>query len=517
MAIYAGIPGALVCLAVCIYQLSLPNVLFGYHEYDDGVYLGAAMRFVHGVMPYKDFVIVHPPGIMLLMAPIALIGGVVGSDNAMALARDCTVLVTALNCLLAALAVRHRGRVASLFAGLALACFPMAPAADSTLFLEPYLVFFSLSGIVVMFQGGRLAPPRRLLLAGAMLGFAGAVKVWAAFVIAAAAFVCIRQVKQALVPLLLGSSIGFGVACLPFFAMAPHEFLRDVLGDQFDRVTAGGAGFSSSMRILWVTGLYGLTVLRTPQGLAVLLAGAFVLFVGLVYRSNRRELASADRMIFAGSVASVAAMWGPKDIYAHYVYFPAGFLAMLLGIAVGMAVQHPLLSGRTVRRGIAALTVATVAFLLPQQADYARDNLAVDATSTSFLNLFISPGSCVVTDDVSLIITANVFRPKADGCPAVIDAYGTWLANGPEGPVTPVPGHPQIQSAGPFAPVFVNEWARWLSQSDWMISSLSKMSTYIPWTPALRAWFGQDFHLVAGGDGLWLYKHAHRTAPPLAG
>ena len=69
----AVVPG-LVALGVCAYQLSLPNVLFGYHystgnPYDDGVYLGAALHLVNGVLPYRDFVLLHPPGITLLMTP----------------------------------------------------------------------------------------------------------------------------------------------------------------------------------------------------------------------------------------------------------------------------------------------------------------------------------------------------------------------------------------------------------------------------------------------------------------
>ena len=48
------------------YQFSLPLVLFGIHGYtgngyDDGVYLGAATRLVHGVLPYRDFDFVQPP------------------------------------------------------------------------------------------------------------------------------------------------------------------------------------------------------------------------------------------------------------------------------------------------------------------------------------------------------------------------------------------------------------------------------------------------------------------------
>ena len=107
------VPG-LVALGVCAYQLSLPNVLFGYHystgnPYDDGVYLGAALHLVNGVLPYRDFVLLHPPGVALLMTPIAALGRIIGTRDAMAGARLVTVLITALNAGLAAIAASQPG------------------------------------------------------------------------------------------------------------------------------------------------------------------------------------------------------------------------------------------------------------------------------------------------------------------------------------------------------------------------------------------------------------------------
>ena len=162
----AALPG-FVALGVCAYQLSLPNVLFGYHystgnPYDDGVYMGAALHLVNGVLPYRDFVLLHPPGVPLLMSPLAALGRVIGTRDALVGARLVTVLVTGLNAVLAAIAVRHRGVGAMLMAGTALACFPLAVAADQSLLLEPYLVCFCLIGVVAMFSGGEPPPPATL-------------------------------------------------------------------------------------------------------------------------------------------------------------------------------------------------------------------------------------------------------------------------------------------------------------------------------------------------------------------
>jgi alpha-1,2-mannosyltransferase len=62
-----------------LYQLSRPGYLLGVTEYDDGVQFGDAVRLVSGVIPYRDFVVVQPPGSVLLMTPVALVAKVTGT------------------------------------------------------------------------------------------------------------------------------------------------------------------------------------------------------------------------------------------------------------------------------------------------------------------------------------------------------------------------------------------------------------------------------------------------------
>ena len=63
-----------------------------------------------------------------------------------------------------------------LVTGVSLALFPLAVAADQSLLLEPYLVCLSLLGVIALFARDGLASPRRVLLAGLVLGFAGTIK-----------------------------------------------------------------------------------------------------------------------------------------------------------------------------------------------------------------------------------------------------------------------------------------------------------------------------------------------------
>src|SRR5579859_5964676 len=102
-ALGAGSPAALgviaagtaLALAIRLYQVLRPGYLTGITEYDDGVYFGAALRLVHGAMPYHSFVLVQPPGIVVLMAPLALLARATSSETGFAVARLLTALAGA--------------------------------------------------------------------------------------------------------------------------------------------------------------------------------------------------------------------------------------------------------------------------------------------------------------------------------------------------------------------------------------------------------------------------------------
>ena len=156
-------------LAIRLYLLSRTRYLAGITEYDDGVYLGGAIDLLSGAVPYRDFAFVQPPGILLLMTPAALIakvaaassrdGGRPAGDRLRASAA-CVALAGSL--------VRHRGPLAALTACGLLAVYPDDIMAAHTLLLEPWMNLLVLAGGCLAFTGGRLAPPARLLWAGAV-------------------------------------------------------------------------------------------------------------------------------------------------------------------------------------------------------------------------------------------------------------------------------------------------------------------------------------------------------------
>ncbi len=109
--------------------------LYGLNDYDDGVYFGAAVALVHGSIPYRDFLLLHPPGILYVLAPFAALGNLVGDATAFAAARLAFMLLGAANAGLVALVAGRIGRRAALFAGVLYAVWPVAANVERTTWL----------------------------------------------------------------------------------------------------------------------------------------------------------------------------------------------------------------------------------------------------------------------------------------------------------------------------------------------------------------------------------------------
>ena len=191
----------LVALGIGIYQLSLPNVLSGVlpvtRDYDEGVYVSVSIRLIHGVLPYRDFVFIHPPGIALLMSPLALLGVITGSSaSSLIIARVLILVVVAINAVLVGRLVRLIGRVAVAVASFSLALWPLSVAVDRDIELEPYLVLFCLVGALLVFKTDEDPSKRRVFLGGLAFGFAFAVKIWALMPIAAVLLVMLPRWRR---------------------------------------------------------------------------------------------------------------------------------------------------------------------------------------------------------------------------------------------------------------------------------------------------------------------------------
>jgi hypothetical protein len=506
ISLFAVVAAFALALGICLHQLSLPGVLHGVDEYDDGFYLGTVMRLVNGTVPYKDFVYPQPPGLPLLLAPLGLVGRIIGTRSLMADLRILTAFVTAANAGLVAFLLRRRGVVPALVAGAALALFPMALTADKTLMLEPYLLLFCLLGVTVMFSGDELGGPRRLLLAGLVFGFACTLKLWAVLPVAVAVACCLPRWRRDARPLFGGVVVGFLVPSLPFFVLAPRNFLRDLVAIQFLRHHAP-ATTSAADRLLYITGIPGLPSIHATHTFAFVLAAGFagLVVVAFVAPVSRTKF---DWFVLATGILSVAAMFISPDFHYHYTYFPAVFVALLFGVCcdrlarfVGSVAPRrlrlrPMIAAFAPLAAVGLVVVASV-WGVGQETRFDRLDPGILTVGDQGLAVehVVPAGACTVTDEPALTITADRFVPDRSSCPDVVDTFSTWIAYDPN---TLPP------SAGPYDPKLVAAWQSWLSQADYAV--LSDSPFRIPFSAELIAWFNQNYKLISTSYGVQVYE-----------
>lgn len=500
------IVATLVGLALRLYQLSRPGYLLGITEYDDGTDFGSAVRLVHGALPYRDFIMVQPPGITLLMAPVALATKTLGTVSGMAAARVLTALASAAAVPLGGLLTRHRGLLAVTVTCGILAVYPDSLLAARTVLLEPWLVLGCLLGALAVFDGDRLAGGRRLLWGGLAFGFAGAVKVWAILPVLVIVALTARRPRDA-ARFGVGVAVGFLAAVLPFALLAPETFYRSVIMAQLVRADLARVPFG--FRLQHMLGLTHAPLLPTPALVAIAAAVIVIIVVLSVLAVHLTHQAPPALEKFATATFAlvvVAFMW-PSDFYNHYSAFLAPFLALAIALPLSRVVGAPAVASARarpmalLRRGVALLAVlALTAFAVLQAAAESQLAAAIPASEISAAERVIPPGACVLSDQMSYTIAIDRFASDVPGCSTMVDGVGSdYALSGGQNGLTGAGNVPAVEQL-------------WMSafraaQYLWLTSDNTRR---IPWTPRLRAYFLANFvPLTQGPDWLYVRKAGH--------
>ena len=494
-----------------LYPVFEPHGSMTVYGYDGSVYLGASVRLLHGVLPYRDFVFVQPPGIVLLMTPVSLLALGLGTDAGLWLARLVTIFVMAANCGLVAWLLRRLGPAASLSGGLYLALFTVASSADSQLKLEPYLALCCLVGAALLFEGdGVTADRRRALWAGVAIGVAGLVKLWAIFPAAVMVLLVVLLRRTALNRFVLGMVAAFGAGAIVFVLAAPSAFVRDVLVTQLSPSSGRGAGTGivGRVRYLAESDLRPLVEWfpASSSSASLWVAALAVAVVVLVLALRRARMTALEWFAIGSSALSILALLVSPHYSTYYLYLQAPFVGLLVGVVVGegatrlrsIGIRRPRTARAIAVGGAALLAVLAVALWRDQAA---TDRAYVGATalsgSLSFVDTAIPSGSCVVTSDAYLTLATDRFDPSSEGCPAVVDAYGTWFAADPSDPPPTASSH---------VPGLTGQWAKMLSSAQYLVLD-SWTESYIPWDRTLRAWFAANYTPVGSGAGVTVYRN----------
>jgi hypothetical protein len=451
----------IVALAARAIPVLIGGGLLGLHGYDDGVYFGAATAFVHGVVPYGDFLLLHPPGLVLLLSPFAMLGTLIGDPAAFALARVSTMVLGAMNAVLVAFVVGRHGRLAGLTAGALYAVWSTASNVERSTDLHGPQNTLLLLGLLALARPGRIGPGRAAL-AGVVLGLATAVQLWQAVSIAVVLWwVVVRALGEGwgrLRPALAyigAASIGFGLVCLPFLAAAPQAMVRYMLVDQVSRPSQG-VGAIERLRVL--EGLPRLAQL--PETLRVLVPDPVVVTLaacGLALVLLTAWRCSWTRLWAVLAIAQSAVVLSTPSFFNDYPGFVAPAATLVLG--TGLAVGADWLARERVSAFQAHGAMVVMLALLAGVSVARREG---ERLSLADIERDIAKARCVAADSPALLVLTSAMRRNLDtGCALVLDPVGIPY-DSDRGRLLPGP----VDHARRHAPGYQAAMVSWYTQAD---------------------------------------------------
>ncbi len=478
-----------------IHELTLHDVLGGLTLPPGGVNLASAVALSKGQLPYDNFVLTQPPGMSILLLPFAWAAHNSGGP-ALDAARGLTALVSVIDVFLVAFTARLHGIASTFIAGVLFATFPSAFYATSTVTLEPFLVLFCLLAYQAAFTQGQLATGGRLILAGALIGFAVTIKPWA-LVPVVVLFVCAAvNWREALARVVGGVVLGIGVPCITFFLAAPSAFIRDVVTAELSAGPAGhGASSGLAARIAQSLGLGPPLGLTHPNQLAVGIGVLLAVLILAAALSRASTSTMLDWALLATVIGLAAIALVPHQLPAAYPYFLAAFGAILIGNSMGTLIS--LVSAANVGSGdvsstiAAGITLVCVAAMIavvsvgvPKETDFWRSFFLVNGSNpTAAIEAAVPKGACVVSNNPEALILADRFGSLPSGCPYVVDPAGIDLVAGTSTADT-------------------TQWLQLLGEARYLVISPAQPSLL---TPQISRFISRNFSIVRNGTySIWL-------------
>src|SRR5262245_6496186 len=94
-------------------------------DYDEGVYFSASALLFKGILPYRDFVFVHPPGLLYALGATSAFVECIDAASAFATARFVATAIGAANVFLVGrVALRWAGPLGAVLASALYATYP---------------------------------------------------------------------------------------------------------------------------------------------------------------------------------------------------------------------------------------------------------------------------------------------------------------------------------------------------------------------------------------------------------
>ena len=399
-------------------------------EFDEGVYASGAAALGHGDVPYRDFVFLHPPLLLIAYAPVAALTHAISSWSAyLVLARWLAVIVATGNVLLVALlSYRWRGWIAALVGSALAATYLPAVRTDAHVMLEP-LVSLALLGCALAWVGvPRSERSDRRAVAAGVLGAAAALVKLTGIVGLVALTIADgrrdwRQRRLALAAALVTSA----VVLVPMTIVAgPSTVLRQIVTTQLGRPgkdLAGGTivGVGDRLRHLGSYGPFGLDRLPASAGLLGVLVAAAVVIWAL--RSGHQ----IARFFAVVAIGNVALILSSPDYYTQYPVNAFAGIAILLGGAAAAAAVALQRWRPAALAGGAALVVLLAAGAV-DTAQETRDDVRGLPTSDPASGIASVIGDrCVGADEPQLLLALDRLEPPDASGRRFVDPFGAMM------------------------------------------------------------------------------------------
>jgi alpha-1,2-mannosyltransferase len=403
-----GLLALLVRAAIVLRSAGGPTGLFGY---DPGVYYAAGDALIHGRVPYRDFLLLHPPAVMLATAPFAAIGSWTSDETGFVLANSVFMCIGALNAALVTVTGRRLGlpERAARIAGIAYAVWVGAAAAEISVRLEPLGTLMLLACLLCVVPVVRGVGKGSALLGGVFAGVACTVKIWWCVpVVVIAAWVAVgTRRRSALLRFLAGVGCGLAVVAGPFLAMAPSAMWRMVVLDQLGRPRET----SFLVRAFEITGVRAAFAPHSTSGY-VALALACLVAVAMGVASWRSRIRFPLVLI---GLQLVVLLLSPS-FFNFYDDYAGAAAALVMGSATTVRV-----GARWTRVAVVAAPAAGTAYVL-----VAGTYLSVSRRfPASELAAGVADARCVMSDSPSALIELDALsRGLAAGCPNWVDVSG---------------------------------------------------------------------------------------------
>lgn len=389
--------------------------------YDPSVYYAAADALAHGRLPYRDFTLLHPPLLPLILTPIAVIGRLTTDRAGFEIASGLSILVGSWNAVLVTAIARRMGagRSAALVGGLLYALTVLSARDEISPRLEDFGNFFVLLALWCYVVSARSPSRRVAILTGVALAAAASVKLWYALPLV---LVLIwhwvdRRPWRSLCWAAAGAAAIGVIVNGPFLILAGRPMVRMLVTDQVGRArTLRTLTRASDLDLLSRVRPHSST--RVELACAIV---ALVLLAGGVVLACRTPL---GRLPAALLVAELLVLFASPAYFASYADYVMPAASLCVAAAVGRRTRTARVTSRRSLPWVGWLLVAGAA-LVAARIDLVNPPHILQQSPDRYLQRAAAGFECVQSDSPEPLIALNVLsRDLAHGCPQWVDVSG---------------------------------------------------------------------------------------------